>query len=278
MRTRHERRLAGRPGPAGTGRCPAAVAAVALAVWVGGCTEPLSPEARQLLVDSKAAYDGGDDAAVLQKTSAFLAEHANAGEADVAFYFRGLSKYRLRDSSGAMSDLKEAFTRTNRREIQLGSAKALGDLAFESGDAVWAEDMYYQALQYADPARKPTDEIRYRLGCVLQRKGDWSEADRQFDLVLHLFAGSPSAQRAERRARCLAWTVQTGVYARRDAALAEAKRLGAAKLPAAAKPLTYGGTLRFHVQIGTYKTWSEAGAALPGIRRLRKDAILVPTR
>ena len=250
----------------------------ALLAGVGGCVEPIGPEARQLLVESKAAYDRGDDPGVLEKTSAFLAEHSNAAEADVAYYFRGLAKYRRKDSPGAMSDLKEAFTRTNRRDIQLGSTKALGDLAFESGDIDWAEDMYGQALQYADPNQKPTDEIRYRLGCVLQRRGKWIEADHQFDRVLHLFSESASARRAERRVRCLAWTVQTGVFARRDSALAEARRLREAKLPAATRPLTYGGLLRFHVQIGMYETYAAAQAALPGVRRLRKDAIAVPTR
>lgn len=247
-------------------------------VWAGGCQEPVRPEARKLLVDSKHAYERGDDADVLRDTGRFLSEHHGSGEADVAFYLRGLAKFRQKDLPGAKADLRQAASRTGRKDIRLGATKALADLAFEEGDIDWAEGLYRQALEQADPRAKPTAEIRYRYGCVLQRKGRWAEADQQFDRVMHVFPGSDAAGRAAARARCLAWTVQTGVFARQDSALAEASRLREAKLPAATRPMTHEGALRFHVQVGMYETHEAARAALPSVRRLRKDALVVPTR
>jgi len=254
-------------------------AALGAALLAGaGCEQPLSPEARQLVINSKAAYQAGDDEAVIRDTTAFLETHAQTKLADVAYYLRGLARCRRSDLAGARSDLKTAARLAQRRDVRVGSLKALGDLAFDADDMDSAEGLFREALAEAEPKTQPIDEIRYRLGCVLQRKGRWSEADEQFDRVAHVFAGTEVARRAQRRLRCLAWTIQAGAFANKKLADADAARLRARKLSAVVRPITAGGELRFVVQVGWHESYERAAAALPSIRRYRSDAFVTPTR
>jgi tetratricopeptide (TPR) repeat protein len=255
-------------------------AAIAAGVLCGGagCAPSVSPEAQQILIRSREAYERGDDEAVLRDTSLFLRDHGQTNLADVAYYLRGLAKYRRRDPSGAREDLKAAVTRTQRKDVRIGSLKALGDLAYETADMDWAENLYGEALKEIEPGKKPADEVRYRLGCVLQHKGRWREADEQFDRVTHVFAGTEIARRAERRLRCRAWAVQAAAFTRRDQARQEASRLRAKGLAAVARPGMYGGELRFYVQVGLYPTYGAAAAALPAVRKHRADAFVATTR
>ena len=252
--------------------------ALVLGLLAGGCIQTVTPEAKQLLVASRAAYDRGDDAAVLRDTTAFLAGHAKTNLADVAYYLRGLSRFRRKDTAGAKADLQAAAGCAQRKPVRVGARKALGDLAFDAGDMDWAESLFREALAEAEPGKKPADEIRYRLGCVLQQKGQWADANEQFDRVAHVFAGTEVARRAERRLRCLAWTVQAGAFATRKLARADAARLRSEKLSAVTRPITVGGKLRFVVQVGWYETYEAAAASLPAVRRSRRDAFVTPTR
>jgi tetratricopeptide (TPR) repeat protein len=243
-----------------------------------GCVLPVSPEARQLLVDGRAAYDRGDDPAVLRQTNAFLAQHARSSLSDVAYYLRGLAAYRQQNLPAARADLQAALAATTRRDIRLGSQKALGDLAYEDGDMGAADSFYRQALAECEGGARPSDEIGYRLGCALQAQGRWGEADEQFDRVAHVFAGSEIARRAERRLRCVAWTIQAGAYEKKATADAEAVRLRAAHLPANTRPVVVGDKLRFFVQAGWYDTRDKAAALLPAVRKARPDAFIIPSR
>ena len=255
---------------------PAALGAL-LAACVG-CTPPVPQEARQLLVDSRAAYDRGDDVGVVRDTSAFLTQHARTKLAEVAYYLRGLSRYRQRDTAAAKADFKAAASRAERKDVRVGSLKALGDLAYEEGDMDWADSLYEQVLGEMDPRAKPAGEVRYRLGCVFQRNGRWAKADQQFDRVLHVFAGTEVARQAERKVRCRAWTIQAGAFGRQALADAEAGRLRAGSLPARMRAAAGGGKLRFLVQVGWYDSYAGAAAAFPAVRRLRRDAFITPTR
>jgi tetratricopeptide (TPR) repeat protein len=252
--------------------------ACALLCGAAGCVEPVSPEAKQLLIGGRAAYDRGDDATVVRQTGEFLAEHAKSSLSDVAHYLRGLANYRQQSTSAAQADLRAALAETKRRDIRLGSLKALGDMAYEDGDMVAADGLYRQAQAECEPSARPADEIGYRLGCALQVQGRWSEADEQLDRVAHVFAGSEIARRAERRLRCVAWTVQAGAYEKKASADAEAARLRAARLPINTRPVLVDGKLRFFVQAGWFDTRDKAAALLPAVRKLRTDAFIIPSR
>jgi len=262
----------------GMGGCASRTAMVLMLLLAGGCVQTVTPEAKQLLVASRGAYERGDDAAVVRDTTAFLADHAKTNLADVAYYLRGLSRLRGKDTPGAKEDLLAAAGCAQRKSVRLGARKALGDLAYDAGDMDWAETLFREALAEAEPTKKPTDEIRYRLGCVLQRKGRWADADEQFDRVSHVFAGTEVARRAERRLRCLAWTVQAGAFATHKLARADAARLRAKKLSVVTRPVPGAGKLQFVVQVGWHETHAAAVASLPTVRRIRPDAFVTPTR
>ncbi len=251
---------------------------LALLLAAAGCAQPVTPEARKLLVAGREAYQRGDDDAAISSTSAFLADFSRSEEADVAYYLRGLARYRKGNTSDAKTDLKFAAATTDRQDIRLGALKALGDLVFEEGDMDWAETLYRQALAETRQGVKPADEIRYRLGAVLQRQGRWNEADEQFDRVVHLFGGTELADRAERRLRCIAWTVQAGAYVEAGRANAEAARLRAKGLSAVTRPVPTRGRLLHVVQVGWHERYADAAAALPEAKKLRSDAHVVPTR
>ena len=243
-----------------------------------GCVEPVSPEARQLLVDGRAAYDCGEDATVLRQTGQFLDAHARSPLADVAYYLRGLAYLRTQNRPAAQADLQAALAATKRQDIRLGSQKALGDLAYEDGDFAAADTLYRQAQAECAPAARPADEIGYRLGCLLQAQGRWTEAAEQLDRVSHVFAGSEIARRSERRLRCVAWTVQAGAYEKKASADAEVARLRAAALPANTRAVLVDGKLRFFVQVGWYDTRDKAAASLPPVRKLCPAAFVIPSR
>lgn len=274
MNTTRPRR-AFRTAPARAWTC--AIVACVLS-GAGGCVQQVTPEAEQLLIDSKAAYARGDDAAVVRDTSSFLAGFDKTNLAEVAYYLRGLSRYRQGELGSAKSDLKIAASSADRQDVRMKSLKALADLAFEEGDVDWAEGLYGQALAEVKPKKPPADEIRYRLGCVLQRKGRWDEADEQFDRVAHVYAGTEVARRAQLRLRCRAWTVQAAAFGRKDLADAESARLRGQQLPAVTRSVISGDSLRFVVQVGRYATYEQAAAALPAVRRHRGDAFVTSTR
>lgn len=253
---------------------PAALAVLAAAC--AGCDSSAGPEARKLLVMSSAAYEQGDDQAVLRHAGAFLTDHAATKEADVAYYLRGLAKYRLRDVGGSRADLQAALDRSQRRDVRVGALKALGDLAYEGGDVAAAEGMYSQALKDAEPRKPPEDELRYRLGCILQRRGQWEAADGHFDYVLHVYQATDVARRAEQRLRCRTWTIQAGAYARKALADAEAARLRRGGLAARTGVLRPGSALQFAVHVGMYGTYDQAAAGLGDVRRHRADAFITP--
>jgi len=272
------RPIARRRGGAGVAARILPGAALAALLACVGCTPQVTPEGRQLLEASRQAYDSGDDASAIRGTSEFLIAYGKTNMADVAYYLRGLAKYRQKDAAGAKADLELAAKTSTRKDVRTGAMKVLGDTAFDEGDMEGAESVYRQALAEAEPTSPATGEMQYRLGCVLQYKGRWAEADEQFDRVAHVFVGSEVARRAERRLRCQAWTVQAAAFSSKRAADAEAARLRGQGLSAWVAPAAGGGSLQFLVQVGRHETFPAAAAQLPAVRRVRQDAFVTPTR
>ena len=256
----------------------AALAALPLLAMLAGCPQKIRPEAEHLLVTGREAYDRGDDASAIRDTSAFLAEYPNASLSDVAYYLRGLARLRQKEAASAREDLKAAATRSRRRDLRIGALKALGDLAFDDGDMDWAITLYGEELGELGPTERPGEEVRYRLGCALQHRGHWNEADQHFDRVVHAFAGTEAARRAELRLRCTAWTVQAASFERKDLADREAARLRAGGLPATVTAAQAAGRLHFRVSVGRQETYEQAAALLSAVKRLRDDAFVTPTR
>ena len=256
----------------------AAAAIGLLLAACGGCVEHASPEAIKLLAEGQGAYERSDDHAAIAKTSEFLAHSAQTAEADVAYYLRGLAYYRTKDLPAAREDLKRSAARTRRKDLHLKVLKALGDLAYDTGDLDWAETLYRGALDEMNLKAPPADEVRYRLGCALQRKGNWWDADSQFDRLRHDFPDSAPARLAERRIRCQAWAFQIAAFDRKDLADSESARLAKVGLATTVRHAVVDGKLRFLVQAGRYDTYAAADADAPKIRNAAASAQLVPTR
>jgi tetratricopeptide (TPR) repeat protein len=254
--------------------CAALVLALTSAL---GCNGELSPQARELLMaGSRAFHEGAYDAAI-RNMSTFLQVHPGSRGSDEAYFTRGLAKYALEDRPGAKSDLEEAVKRTKLSHIKAHSLNALGDLAWDEDDMSLAESMYCEALKNEEGDQRPADHTRYRLGCVLQRKGSWIEADLQFDRVLYHFGDSALGKRAERRVRARGWSIRTGAFAEKTLADAAAKRIGA-NFPARVEPVLEEGHLLFLVQVGRYSTYEQAIPALPEVREHIRDAYVTVTR
>lgn len=243
-----------------------------------GCDGSLSPQGKELLAAGSAAFNRSEYEDSVRYLDGFLKDHSKSRGADEAYFVRGLAKYKLKDRPGAESDLKEALNRTKLNHVRVHAFNALGDLAWDKNDMATGENMYRQALANVKEGQRPADHSRYRLGCILQRQGAWSEADLQFDRVIHFFGDSELGKLAARHVRCRAWTVQAGAYRQKALADAAARRFQAENLPATVQSATNRGQLLFLVHVGRYPSYAQAATALETVKRRNADAYVTPTR
>ncbi|MCK4602976.1 MAG: tetratricopeptide repeat protein, partial [Phycisphaerae bacterium] len=192
---------------------------------LAGCNGEVTPEGKKLLTSAAEAFEAGNNQAAVHHVDAFMTDNSGSRRADEAYYLRGLARYRLKDLSGAESDLNKALGRTKLQHIRAHATNALGDIAYERGDMALAEHMYLQALEHIQRGLKPADHTHYRLGCVLQRQGRWEAADLHFDKVMYFFEGSELARLASRRVRCSGWSIQAGAFEKKANADSVAERL-----------------------------------------------------
>lgn len=260
---------------------PLAAALVWVCVGAGGCTPGLSEPAKKLCDSALAAFEKGDYEAAIRDMDAFLKDNANSSIAGRAFYLRGLAKYRLKDPQrrqAAKADFAKALAKTKDSAVRANSHTALGDIAWEADDTAEAEKQYRQALAYCEKDAPPADHAYYRLGCVLQRLGRWHDADLQFNRVVHFFPKSEFGRRAARRVHARRWTIQAGAYRSSQSAESAAEALRRENLPAVSRPQPQADEPLFVVEVGRYRTYEQAAAALGNVRRHRKDAIIAVTR
>ena len=256
---------------------------VAAAVLAGlalltGCNGELTPQARQLLLSGYDAYEAGNDADVVRRMDEFLAAYDECRRVDEALYLRGMARYRLKNLPDAKSDLSEAVARTEQDELRAKALAALGDLAYESGDMTSAENSYRQATEFVKDGEKPSGHVRYRLGCVLQRRGRWYDADLEFNKVFRHCDGMPLGDAAARRTHCTVWTVQMGAFANKRLGEAQARRLRETGASSSVRAVSKGNRLLFLVQTGRYSTYRQAVAALPTVAGDVRDAFVTVTR
>lgn len=258
-----------------------ASAVVLGAAWVGvlgGCNGPAGPEGRKLLLEANSAYRRGDDASAVRACSKFLQLHPRAEEAGEAHYVRGLARLRQDDVAAARSDLAEAVRIAKRRDLVALAHAKLGELAYNAGNLALAEAHYRAVLPSTPAGASPADEAMYRLGCILQHRGGWREADQFFLKVIHFFDDTELAKRSAARVHAARWSIQVGAYA--AAAVAEDARRQLARAGLAARvdrEVREGRMLRL-VRVGSYPTYARAQADLPKVKALRRDAFVTPAR
>ncbi len=253
------------------------IALAAMAVCAG-CAPTLDPQSQQELNEGSQAFQNQQYVLAIREMDAFLREHPTGPGTDEAHYIRGLSKYRLGDRDGARADLTTATSQTQHDHIRINGYNALGDLAWDADDMEQGERMYRRVLDYAPGESDEAIHARYRLGCVLQRKGDWREADLQFERVIHYAGETDLGARAARRVRAQAWTVQVGAFENRERAEQLAASLEEQNLPAMAQEVTQGGRLLLLVQIGRYTSYEEAMSVLRRLEQQGREGFVTVTR
>jgi tetratricopeptide (TPR) repeat protein len=250
------------------------LSALALA---GGC-DTLSQRAQGQLNSGFQKYQDQDNAGAVAEMDAFLRENPHSSSADKALYLRGLARYNLHQYEGAKADLLQAISITKNPELRGKAALSQGDLSFETGDVTLAQNMYTLATTSLPPQSDLMAQAYYRLGCVLQRQGQWRAADQQFHKAIYYFPDSEPAHRSARAINANAWTVQAGSYTRMSAAQAGAKRFISKELPATAAAIRVNNDTKFVIQIGRYDRFEDAQAMLPKVQNIQKDAFVAPTR
>ncbi len=248
-----------------------------------GCTGSAGPRARSQLNAGIASYNSGDCRDTVRQMDAFLQSSARTREADQAYYMRGLARYELagsdrRQLQAARSDLQEALSRSGSKELSSKAALTLGDVTFDLADMSMAQDMYSSSLERLDAQSPHRAHALYRLGCVLQRQGQWQQADKQFQAVQFEFPASPEAARAGVLVNSRAWTVQAGSFCDSPSAKAAVNRLAGKKLPASSTAVQIEGSLRYVVQVGRYPRFEDAAAMCNQVRTYQSDAFISPSR
>lgn len=258
---------------------------------------PSALRTAEVLRAAQAAYSRGDDEEVVARMDRLLRD-GDARPNPEALYLRGLARYRLarRVSVGegtpgpgqarslraaARRDFERALERTGHPSVRAKALTCLGDLAYDAGATTKAEEHYRDALGLAASNSPAAAHARYRLGCALQRQGRWNEADVQFDRLLwsppaeeaeggqgrddpppaHAPARAvppPIAELAARRTHAVAWTVQVGAFRDAERARNEARRLRREGQDAVVRPGDANGRPVFRVQVGSYRTYTEA--------------------
>lgn len=239
--------------------------------WVGlllagaaclGCAAPLPPGAARNLNQALEAYRDGDDQAVCERAGRVIAAYAAAQEAGEAHYLRGLALLRQDDPAG-LSDLRRSLELTRREDLAGKAHLALGLLADAGGDASAAGEHYTGALELlagGPRTRAAHEHALFRLACLHQRQGDFLEADRHFDRLLHLYGQGRWADDARARIRARCWTLLAGVFDSADAARRLADELGDAGQ--VARVASIGPPVCFAVCVGRYETRAQADEAL----------------
>ncbi len=253
-------------------------AVVGLAILHVGCNGKISPEAEKELLAGQADFDRRSDRAVIRRMDAFLAVRASSRGAARAYLLRGLSKKRIGNIADAKLDFQSAVNSATAGDVRANALVQLADLAYTDGEMALAENLYKQAMMDLDEKTQPADYVGYMLGCVLQRQGRWSDADRRFNKVIHLFRGTAKAKAASGRVHASAWTIQAGAFRDRLRAKALVKRLSATSLSARGEPAHRDGVLWHVVYVGRYPTHEQAMTDLPNVRSRQKDAFVKVTR
>ena len=255
---------------------------VGLAAWLSvlvgacGCNGAISPEGRRCLQDAQAAYRRGDNPRAVQTSSRFLQLHPRTQEAGEAYYIRGLARCQGGQEESGKADLVAALGLTRRKDLTALVQAKLADLAYRDGDLPEADKRYRAVLLYVPPGAPPADQAMFRLGTILQRRGQWRQGASLFRKVRHLFPGTKLAKLAEAHVTARRWSVQAGAF--RSAAGAERlrKRLAGAGLPARVDLGLRGDELMRLVRVGAHHTYDAARDDLAKVRKLCADAFIAP--
>ena len=241
---------------------------------VAGCGGVAPPQGRRLLSEAQNSLVNKDYSDTITKADRFLREYGGTREAGRAYYLRGKAKLSLSNISGAKIDLQEAVDRSGNADVRSNARLALGQLAFDGGQMLLAEELYRDAIADIEVGKLPGDHAHYRLGCVLQRRGLWRKAELEFRQVVEYFANTELARRSSRRVNATAWTVQAGAFMNEPRAASLVKKLRAGGLKPDIRPVLGKSGPLFVVVVNSYGTYQQAVKALSSVKKYQADAFV----
>jgi len=250
------------------------IACLAMMLVVGGCGGAAPPQGRRLLAESQNSLVRREYNDTIRKADRFLREYGGTREAGRAYYLRGKARLSLNNIADAKSDLQEAVNRSGNSDVRANARLALGQLAFDSGQMLLAEELYRNAIVDIEIGKPPGDHAHYRLGCVLQRRGLWRKAELQFRQVVEYFANTELARRSSRRVNATAWTVQAGAFRSEPRAALLVKKLRAGGLTPHVMPMLGKSGPLFIVVVNRYESYQQAAKALIGVKKYQADAFV----
>jgi tetratricopeptide (TPR) repeat protein len=243
---------------------PLAAIVLAAAAGIAGCGRPLPPPAAENLHQALTAYEQGDDAAVIDRTSQIIANFSRSPETAEAYYLRALARIRRDDAAGGQQDLQKALALARRDDLAARAHLALGLLADTRGDPNAARQQYVAAVERfacVGGCCDAHEEALCRLGLLLQTQGEFLEADRYFDRLLHLYCQGRWSALARQQIRGQAWTLRAGSFSSLDEARQKREELEKAGREAQVVPV-HCPDVSFEVRVGRYKTYQEAQVAM----------------
>jgi len=239
----------------------------------GGCVKDVGIGGREQLAACYAAYERGDDGGTVEKADRFLHDNSPSVRDDEAHYLRGMAESRRGRPAEARTAFTEAAT-SQRKTVRAHALLALGDLAVAEGDLDKGATFYRRSLSEGTMRATPAQQAYVRLGRILQRQGQWDQADVVFSRAMHYFGHTQEGKWAATRIHGRAWTVQAGAYAQEANARAAMVPLIKAKLPARTEDVIRNGKRMVVVQVGRYAGYDEARGALASVKRIRRDAYI----
>lgn len=255
-------------GVVGRRRAPGARWVCVSAVWMlglgAGCggPAPLPQRAQQLLDQAREAYERGDDVTAIGQADILLREYRPGGRAELmALYYRGRARFRAGSDQLAARDLQTVAESQGEPALAASARIVLGDLAAENDQLARARRWYQAALERTEARSHPTDYVLYRLGCLLQRMGQWDQADLYLARLVQVFADTELARRAGDRLNATAWTLRAGTYEQPAEAEQAAARWQGLSLPASVQAVWRQGRPQLWVCLGRFDTDEQARQA-----------------
>lgn len=243
---------------------------------VAGCTE-LPLHAKQQVSAAQEDYIHRRLPAARSKLDDVLTTFGNYTGAAEAFYLRAKIHAESSGKVAALRDAKRCIELSQDPNLTAKAHAMAGTLQYESGAQAAAIPHFATALERL-PERPPNDLIRYRYAVSLQHEGRWSEARREFAILVQRY---PSGDLAEHARRMLAWpgdyfSIQCGAYHDRLGAESLASKMRMHGLSVRIEPRTRSGKTLQTVLVGQYPTHRAAQAALASVRKHVSGAVIAP--
>lgn len=262
-------------------RCPILSIILASAGVLAGCREPdtISPQTQARLDKALAAYRAGRDAETLTHVNAVIVAEDRGYGAMQARYLRGLTRLRTGNPNEAAQDLRAVYNAVYFDRLRIKAADALAEALYRQGKLEESAELFKEVIRENPPDQQPCDHAYYRLGCIMQRRGEWREGTKYFNRLLYHFSGSPLATRGKKRALGRAWTIQVGAYREKRGAESGARQYREAGFDVNVQPeLRSTNTLVYLVLVGRWDRHASASSYLPAVQRITADAFLKVTR